>query len=103
VVSLTPINAFNVFGVIMYTKWTSHLTDPEEKTRFTNKILSSRSVLERLSTILNEQEKELDRIETDPRIYEIPNWEYRQADNNGYRRCLSILKKLINLDQQENK
>jgi len=87
----------------MYTKWTSHLTDPEEKTRFTNKILSSRSVLERLSTILNEQEKELDRIETDPRIYEIPNWEYRQADNNGYRRCLSILKKLINLDQQENK
>ena len=87
----------------MYTEWTSHLTDPEEKANFTNQIRGSKSVLERLITILDEQEKELDRAETDPRTYEIPNWDYRQAHNNGYRQCLRILKKYIDLDQQETR
>lgn len=85
----------------MYTKWTSHLQEQEEKEKFQRAVRGSKPVLERLKDILNDQENELNRAETDPRNYEVPNWDYRQAHNNGYRQCLYILKKLIDLDQQE--
>lgn len=84
----------------MYVAWTKHLKDPEEKSRFENSILSSKHVLDRLKDMLYEQEEELNRAETDPRNYTVPNWDYRQAHNNGYRQCLSVLKKFVDLDQQ---
>lgn len=85
----------------MYIAWTKHIKDSEEKERFENSILGSKSVLNRLKDILDESEIELNRAETDPRNYETPNWDYRQAHNNGYRQCLSVVRKLIDLDQQK--
>lgn len=85
----------------MITKWTQHLTDPEEKKQFENKIRSARVVLERLSEILREEEVSLDRSELDIRTYDHANWSERQAHKNGYRSALSIVKRIITLDQQD--
>lgn len=81
----------------MISRWTSHLKTEEEKEKFTKNILGSRITFERLNAILDEMDKGEDVKSSD---YDNPNWAYRQADINGFRRCLSILKKLTDLDQQ---
>lgn len=86
----------------MYTKWTSHLSNIKEKEQFEKEVFGSKAVLNRLKAIIDEQETELGRSETNPKTYDIPNWDYRQAHNNGYRQCLYVLKKLIDLDQQNS-
>ena len=83
----------------MISKWTSHLQTDKEKEDFQKEVYSAKRVLERLSKIVEEMDEEADRIETNPKFYELPNWDYRQANNNGYRRCLSILRKITTLDQ----
>lgn len=85
----------------MYVAWTKHLQDPKEKEEFKRTILGSKQVLGRLNDILKDMENDLNIVEVSPKTYDIPNWDYRQAHNNGYRQCLYILKKLINLDQQK--
>lgn len=85
----------------MYTKWTQHIQDENEKKLFQVKVQSSKVVLERLMDILNEEEMALDRSETDIRTFDQPNWAERQAFKNGYRSALGMQKKLINLDQQK--
>lgn len=87
----------------MYTKWTSHIGDPEVKEAFKSQILSSRVALDRLKTILKEEETGLNRSETDIKSFDQPNWDYRQAYKNGYRASLGFVTKLIDLDQQETK
>jgi hypothetical protein len=87
----------------MYSKWTSHLKTPEEKEQFKNSVLGSKRVLQRLQEVLDEMETEVMKAEINPKTYEIPNWANRQAHNNGYRQCLFLVKKLIDLDQQETK
>jgi hypothetical protein len=83
------------------TAWIKHLKTDEEKERFKLTLEGSKTVLNRLQEILNEMEASLNRAEIDPRTYELPNWDYRQAHNNGYRQCLSLVKKLTTLDQKD--
>jgi len=85
----------------MYSIWTKHLKDQEEKAQYEKSLRNAKWVLDDISKILKTLEEELDRVELNPKFYELPNWEYRQADNIGYRRCLNLVKKLINLDQKE--
>lgn len=85
----------------MLTKWTSHLSDPEEKGHFVNKIISSKPVLDRLGGLLEEEETNLDSREVSIKSFESPNWAYRQAYMNGYRACLAVVNKIIDLDQQK--
>lgn len=84
----------------MYSAWTKHLKDPEDKTKFEQGVRSSKTTLDHLITILNEMESDLNQAEVNPKTYEVSNWDYRQAHNNGYRQCLNHLKKLIDLDKQ---
>lgn len=84
----------------MISAWTDHLKDPEEKERFKKHVLSSKAVLERLQELLNRIEDDYDRTELNTKIYDLPNWDYRQADMNGGRRVLNTVSKIINLDQQ---
>lgn len=84
----------------MYTAWTKHCKTPEEKKKFEEGVRSSKTTLDHLIVILDEMEVDLNQAETNPKTYEIPNWDYRQAHNNGYRQCLNHLKRLINLDKQ---
>lgn len=85
----------------MYTEWTKHVSDPDEKAKFEQSILSAKEVLDRVKTILNEKLNTLDRSETDIGIYDTPNWAERQAHKNGQRSSLMFLLQLVNLDQQE--
>lgn len=85
----------------MITKWTSHLKTQDEKDRFERTVRSARSVLERLNDILTEMEEILTSEEISTSSYERPQWAYKQADTNGYRRCIKHLQKLINLDQEK--
>ena len=85
----------------MITKWTSNLKRQEEADSFKNEILGSKRVLKRLQDILKEVETEQDRIEANPKIYELPNWDYRQAHLNGFRECLNTINKIITLDQEK--
>ena len=85
----------------MYTRWTQHLDTDEEKEKFKREIINSRFVLDRIKQMIEEDEKSLDRSEMDQRIYDIPNWEYRQAHKNGVRQYMATIKTLLNLDQQK--
>ena len=87
----------------MISAWTKHLEKPEEKDRFKNTVQSSKPVLDRLKDMLKEVESDLDSTELNTKVYDIPNWDYRQADINGFRRCLKTINKIITLDQQEKK
>lgn len=88
----------------MFTKWTQHLKDPDEVTDFTIEIKSARRVLERLADILKEDLASIEKVEISPKVYDLPNWEHRQAHSNGIKfnanRTISLI---TNLDQQETK
>lgn len=85
----------------MITAWFKHAKTEEEKTKLEQSLKHSRWVLDLQSEILDDLEKNIDRSETTPSIYDKPNWDYRQADAIGYRRCLKHVKTLINLDLKE--
>lgn len=85
----------------MYTKWTQHLKTDEEKKRFEEAIMNSKNVLVRLDQIIEEIEETLDRSETNPKVFDSPNWAYLQAFKNGCRAGYDTIRKLIDLDQQK--
>lgn len=76
--------------------WTRHLDDSEAKERFKKSV--HKPTLRRLDEIVDIMVKDLDKAEISPKNYEIPNWDYRQAHNNGYRQALSLIKSIIDLD-----
>ena len=80
----------------MISAWIKHLKTKEEQERFKSAVQGSKIVFDRLKALLEEEEAELLKIENN---YDNPNWDYRQADVNGFRRCLRRLQTLINLDQ----
>lgn len=85
----------------MYTKWTSHLSDPEEKERFLNLIVSSKPVLDRLAQLIKEDEDNLHKVERSAKQFDSPNWSWRQAFYNGSIAAYFSTQKLIDLDQQD--
>ena len=87
----------------MISAWTDHLKDPEEKERFKKHVLSSKAVLDRLQEIMNTIEADYDAAELNTKIYDLPNWDYRQADMNGGRRMKRTISRIITLDQQDTK
>jgi hypothetical protein len=86
----------------MISAWTKNAKSQEEKEAFEKEVLGSKRVLKRLEQLLDEMKTDADTIELNTKIYDIPNWDYRQADMNGYKRCLKQISKLINLDQGNN-
>lgn len=86
----------------MLTVWTKNLKTEEERQNFQNQVIGARPVLQRLSDLLEEKEKELDRSERSQKAYENPNWAYLQAHRNGCAGMLQSIKELINLDQQKD-
>jgi len=85
----------------MQPDWTHHLKEPEEKERFKKYVQNNRTLLERLSSILDSWEKQLTSEELSQKSYDSPSWAYEQADCNGYRRCLRDVQKILTLDQKE--
>ena len=85
----------------LYSKWTSHILDEEEKVKFEKTVRASAPVLERLKQIVEEDLEGLDSSEINSKIYDLPNWDYRQAHRNGNRQAYLTLIKLLDLDQQK--
>lgn len=85
----------------MYTRWTQHLTTPEDKKSFEKEIHSAKRVLDRLTQIIDEDLHAQDKSEMDQRSYTIPNWDYLQAHRNGVRQAHKNIKLLVDLDQQK--
>lgn len=84
----------------MISAWTKNLSSLDEQERFKSSVMGAKTVLDRLQEIMNEMKADADSLEMTPKIYDIPNWDYRQADMNGYKRCLKQISKIINLDQE---
>lgn len=84
----------------MYLVWTKNLDTQEERDDFEREVLQSKRVVKRIYEIMEEREKLVDRTELSLNTYDKPNWDYRQAHNNGFRACLQYMKELLNLDQQ---
>ena len=84
----------------MYSKWTSHIQDQDQKSAFERQVWASKDVLDRLLSVLDEREQEIRQIEMNVSTYDKPNWDYRQAHYNGELANIRAIKTLINLDQQ---
>lgn len=87
----------------MISAWTKHIKDPQEKENFQRYVLSSRDVLERLGQIMNEMKEDVESPKRTYTDYNNPNWAYKQADNNGWLRCLEQIQRVIDLDYKESK
>lgn len=88
----------------MITAWTKHCKTEEEKKELQESIRRSGWVLELFNkNILDQMTEDLNVVEINPKTYELPNWDYRQAHNNGYRQCLELIKKLTTLDQKDKR
>lgn len=85
----------------MIPNWTNHLKDPEEKERFRKYIYGSKAILERQNQIIDDELSQLDQLETDKDQYNCPSWAALQADRNGFRRAMKLVKKLNTLDQKD--
>jgi len=83
----------------MISSWTKHLKTEEEKQTFKNTVLGSKTALNRLSQLLDEELESTKYSQLDPNNYGSTNWPYLQADKIGYARALETVKKIINLDQ----
>jgi hypothetical protein len=83
----------------MISAWTDHLETEEEKKRFRDYVRGSRELLNRLKEILEAQEANFDSIESSPKQFDNPNWDYKQAYRNGQRSAVRAILTLIDLDR----
>ena len=88
---------------MLITRWTENCKTQEEKEQFEIYLRNSTQIFDRLKEIIEEENKQIARSETGQKQYDEPNWKYRQAHKNGYCHCLSMFRKLANLDLQEQK
>lgn len=87
----------------MISAWTKDLKDLGEIERFTNSLLGSKHILRRLDELLREEEEKIDKTDRSTKAFENPNWALLHAYWNGFRSCLALVRKIINLDHKETK
>ena len=85
----------------MKTIWTSHLKDQTEIDRFKQVVKSSKGTLDRQLQIIDSRIKAINSIEMGVDIYTKPGWDALQAHYNGEKAALTWVKRLIDLDQEE--
>ena len=85
----------------MISAWTKNLSSQDEQARFKQHLLSSRAILERLQELIDEEKTSLEASEISPKSYDSPNWDYRQAHNNGFKAGLKMVSNLIYIDPKE--
>lgn len=79
----------------MITAWTKNCKTQEDKVDFERSYLNATSVLKRLKELIYEMDVDSENKEISKDVYDSPNWDYKQADTNGYKRCLKQISKLI--------
>jgi hypothetical protein len=88
----------------MYTVWTDHLGTVEEKDNFKKGLRNCKWLFDRLDQILEQKEQALETNEINPSVYDsTPNWAFKQAHANGAKQVLKVIRKLIDISDQEDK
>jgi len=77
------------------TTWTKGVTDTQLCEDIKNAFQSSIVLRKRLAAILDDKTAEKERSDMNGEGYECPNWAYRMADSQGYKRALSEIISLI--------
>lgn len=85
----------------MISEWTRHLKDQKKKAAFEQYVLGSKELLNRQKDILTEMKDAVERKELASDTFEVPNWDYVQARNIGYKAALRDVQTLITVDQQK--
>lgn len=85
----------------MISAWTKNLSSTDDQERFKKHLLSSRAILERLQELLDEEKKALDAAEISPKMFDSPNWDYKQAYSNGFKAGIKMVSNLIYIDPKE--
>lgn len=85
------------------TAWTKHCKTPEEKTQYLESLRRAEWLLSHIKQLINENAASFENTESSTKIYDNPNWSFRQAHANGYRQALRDFNKLLTLDPQDNK
>lgn len=83
----------------MITAWTKNLSSDDDIIRFQNQFKGSKAVLERLQQLMDEEKTALESAEMSSKIYDSPNWDYKQAHTNGFKAALKMVSTLIKPDQ----
>ena len=73
-------------------RWLSHLKDEKAREDFEQYIRNSRTLVDRLRTIIQSLDKEDEPFKKED--YDNPSWPYRQADHVGFNRAI---KKILDL------
>lgn len=79
----------------MYSVWTQHLDNDEDKKRFTSAVESAQPVLDVLAKLIYKKKHDLERTEKSLKTYDNPNWGFRQAHLNGYDSACDAIINLI--------
>ena len=85
----------------MYTAWTNHLSSEEDKKSFAISVNRAKHVLNRLKKLIESDLEATSKAEISLKAYDNINWAYRQAHTNGYKRALTNLLTLVDLDKQK--
>lgn len=81
-------------------QWTANIAnDTKAKDAFTELLLNSSKILERLKEIVEEKEASITKWETTISSYKEEGWPFVQSHMNGRRAELLELKKLLNIGQ----
>jgi len=75
--------------------WTKGITDPEKKDKFEATIRASTTLSYRLLEILEEEERELDKLTMASSDFDSPSWAYKQAYRLGEKARLKKLRDLF--------
>ena len=85
----------------MYTAWTNHLKTEQEKERFSTVVYRARHVLDRLKQLIQSDMENSAKAEISIKAYDNANWAYRQAHLNGYKKAMTNILTLVDLDKQK--
>lgn len=78
--------------------WTKGKTEEEKKLYFES-LKRVKWAFDDMNKLLDSNLRSVEAAEMSPKVYDNPNWEYRQADANGYKRALRDVKNLTTIDQ----
>ncbi len=81
-------------------KWTTNLTEKEDKQEFCKKLLEQTHILERLYDIVEAYDVANKTTKLKKENYDSPSWAMYQADSIGYSRAMSEIKFLLKFTKE---
>lgn len=77
--------------------WTKGKSEAEMKL-YAESLKRVKWAFDDMNKLLDSNLRSVEAAELSTKVYDNPNWEYRQADANGYKRALRDVKTLTTID-----